>query len=105
MRYYDSYWVAAPSLPSSAPVIQRQGNGGRVSSQHYHDLFLQYRFPAAVAGGWQRVLQSTEITVGVRNIFDKEPPLDVNSSALQAFYSTHGSPRLASYYISLLRRF
>jgi hypothetical protein len=93
MRYYDSY-----SIRSTVPgAVEAQG-GEKVPAQVYHDVVASYRFGTAV-----KVLQRTEIQAGVRNIFNREPPFDVVTSA--NLYSGFGDPRLASYYITLKHAF
>lgn len=105
VQMFDSYLTADPSLASSGPVIQRQGNGGRVPRQYYHNVFLRYRFGGEGAGTWiATVLGNSELTVGVRNIFNEDPPLDA-ASLTQGYTSGYGDARLASYYVSFLRRF
>jgi outer membrane receptor protein involved in Fe transport len=95
-RYFSSY-VAA----TTAVVNQLQGNGGRVPSQTYHDVFATYRFGAAAGPTF---LDGTDITLGIRNLLDKEPPFDANSS-YNGYYSTYGDPRLASYWLTVKKRF
>jgi outer membrane receptor protein involved in Fe transport len=95
-RYFDSY------VAGLTPTINRwQGNGGRVPSQIYHDVFATYRFAddSRVA-----VLADTDITLGIKNLFDKEPPFDANNT-YNGYYSTFGDPRLASYWLGIKKRF
>lgn len=95
-RYFDSYTAGL-----TATVNQWQGNGGRVSSQTYHDVFGTYRFGADAAA---TVLAGTDITLGIKNLFDKEPPFDANN-IVNGYYSTFGDPRLASYWLGIKKRF
>jgi iron complex outermembrane receptor protein len=50
------------------------------------------------------LLDNAEIQLGIKNVFNKKPPLDLGNSPLN-FYSTLGDPRLASYYLSLKKYF
>ncbi|MGH8238316.1 MAG: TonB-dependent receptor domain-containing protein, partial [Steroidobacteraceae bacterium] len=94
-RYFDSYQLFAADQENAA-VIQTQG-APRVPSQTYHDLFASFRFDSQAE--W---LSGTEIQIGVNNVFNTRPPVDVTQSLL---YSTLGDPRLASYYVSLRKAF
>ncbi|MBL9207729.1 MAG: TonB-dependent receptor [Opitutaceae bacterium] len=105
VQSFDSYWAADPTLASSAPVLQRQGNGGRVPRQHYHNVFVRYRFQGTPEGHWSAtLLGSGELTVGVRNFLNEHPPLDAGVLT-QGYYSPFGDARLSSYYVSFVRRF
>lgn len=90
-QYFDSYLVADPALTSSAPTIANQG-GVRVNSQTYHDAFAQYAFG-----------ERTQVSGGVRNVFDHKPPFDAGET--RYYYSLYGDPRGSSYYVSLKHSF
>lgn len=95
-RYFHSYLTADPAgsvFEQNAVLLQ--GNGGRVPSQFYHDLFVQYRF-----GDMPRALRSTEVNLGIKNVLNTDPPFDANPFNAQ-YYSYYGDPRLASFYLSL----
>src|SRR5690606_20982109 len=74
-RYYHSYLTSIPGMPTSAADIALQGNGGRVPSQIYHDVYVNW-VPDLSERGAPGFLQGTEIQLGVRNVFDKLPPFD-----------------------------
>lgn len=94
-RHYDSYLVS-----TNATQILNQGNGGRVPSQTYHDLSVQYRFGAGAGPRWMKALLArAELQVGVKNVFNLRPPLDAANT--QFFYSYHGDPRLSGYFLKL----
>lgn len=93
-RYFDSYTAGA-----TAQVNLRQGRGGRVSSQTYHDVFAAYRFSAGSS-----MFDATQITLGIKNLFDKEPPFDANLFTV-GYYSTFGDARLARYWLSVKKNF
>jgi len=102
-RYFDSYFVADPAVASSATIILNQGSA-RVPSQIYHDLSAGYRFDERAAGsGLGTILSGTDVQLGIRNVFDREPPFDANN--IFYYYSTFGDPRLSSYYLSVRRSF
>lgn len=96
-RYFDSYIV------STNAALQLSQGGPRVSSQIYHDANVSYRLPQP-AGRWGTVLGRMEITVGGKNVFNREPPFDAGISASR-YYSPYGDPRLSSYYVSVKSAF
>lgn len=102
--YFHSYLVADPTVAANAPAISAQGNGGRVGSQLYHDVFAEFKFPAARTSGWGRVLDGLEVRVGVNNVFNSEPPFDA-PTIFSDFYSDLGDARLANYFVTIKRRF
>jgi len=91
-QYYDGYHIN----PTSTAAIRSQG-GIRVSSQLYHDTFLRYRLPA-LTGAWAGV----ELTFGIKNVFDKAPPVDMSTSF---YYSTFGDPRMRRLYVNIKKTF
>jgi iron complex outermembrane recepter protein len=102
-RYFAGYQINATQvLGGAAGVFAAQGNDGRVASQLYHDLFGTYRVGKLRAAGG--VLANTEWQLGIRNVFNRRPPLDV-SNAAGGYYSGFGDPRLASYYVSVKKAF
>lgn len=104
-RYFDSYEVANPIITGASVTFLNAG-AVRVPSQTYFDTFLGYRFGRVESGSkgalnswWRHVLAGeTELQIGVRNIFNTEPPFDAGTTNL---YSAYGDPRLASYWISI----
>jgi iron complex outermembrane recepter protein len=97
-RYFESYLVS-----TNATNIANQGDNGRVPSQVYHDVSASYTFGAAAAGGVAGWLADTEVRLGIRNVFNKKPPVDVNFT--NTFYSSFADPRLATYYVSIRHGF
>jgi len=91
-QYYDGYHIN----PTSTAAILSQG-GIRVSSQLYHDTFLRYRLPA-LTGAWAGM----ELTFGIKNVFDKAPPVDMSTSF---YYSTFGDPRMRRLYVNIKKTF
>jgi len=102
VRHYSSYLVANPELDSSSVMINAQGNGGRVPRQLYHDLSARWR-PSGIAGANGGLLNSflanVEVSGGIRNVFDKRPPVDMSSDFF--FYSYLGDVRMRTYYLQL----
>ncbi|KXU34652.1 hypothetical protein AXK11_07940 [Cephaloticoccus primus] len=94
-QYYGSYRLS-PTGRGSTTSIRRQG-GPRVASQIYHDLFVRYRLAAR-----RRALSNVELTLGVKNVFDKAPPVDMSRSY---YYSTFGDPRLRRLYANVKKTF
>jgi iron complex outermembrane receptor protein len=98
-RYFDSYWVNA------AHTFDVNQGSDHVPSQIYHDIFATYRFDVGTtSGSWSdHLFSDTEITLGVKNLFNKKPPFDANNTNF--FYSNFGDPRLASYWLSIRKSF
>ena len=103
-RYYHSYGIgyaeSSPYAYLNPPRVLAQG-ANRVASQTYHDLVAHYYFPQR-----DGMLQGLTIQFGIKNLFDKLPPMDVmaanNSSA---WLSPYGDMRLRSYFVNLTKRF
>jgi len=91
-HFYDSYFVQLSHEP-----LADQGSS-TIPSQTYHDVFLTYR--SGRSAPW-KALSDTEVQLGVKNVFNKEPPF----VALAPYYSTLADPRLASYYLSVRKGF
>ena len=66
-------------------------NGNRVGSYHFYDLSGSYRFS-----------DNYELTVGVNNVFDKEPPLVGNTLSLNA-NSIGGYDQLGRFLFATIR--
>lgn len=99
-RYFGRYFVANPSLASSAILIRNQGSA-RIPSQTYHDTFAGYGIDFTnllSLGGSQRL----EMQAGVKNLFNRKPPFDAAFilGNVPAYYSAFGDPRLRSLYVS-----
>ena len=48
-----------------------------------------------------RVFSRAEVLLGIKNVFDKEPPFDATNSGNGSLYSLLGDARLRSYYLNL----
>lgn len=82
-----------------------------VASQIYHDVFVGYAF-----GKQQRaktklraltasILNDLTLQVGVRNVFNKIPPLDAYPNWGNYYLSPYGDMRLRSYWLSVRKDF
>jgi outer membrane receptor protein involved in Fe transport len=104
-RYYDSYFTADPAVASNAAHIRLQGNGGRVPSQSYHDLTVNWAsdYSGRDVSGF---LTGTEFQLGIRNIFDKTPPFDANIyNTVRTFHSPLGDPLGRTWQAAITKRF
>lgn len=95
VRYYNSYFVRTDhSIPS-------EYGSATVPSQAYHDLFVGYRFDSA-ALPVSSLLSGMQVRLGIDNVFDKNPPVDLSFVNL---YSALGDPRGIGYRLSLSKAF
>ncbi|MDB6113245.1 MAG: hypothetical protein JWQ62_190 [Lacunisphaera sp.] len=91
----------------SGNFIAAQGSN-TVESQMYHDFFAGYAFGRVSASRFkgERLLDGVTVQIGVRNVFDKSPPLDVNNNGNATYYlSPYGDMRLRSYWLSVKKMF
>jgi len=76
-----------------------------IPSQIYHNVLATYRFgaspQASIAG---EALSNLTITLGIRNLFNSVPPIDVAQSQVQ-FYAPFGDYRLRSVQLSVGKKF
>ncbi|MDB6095327.1 MAG: hypothetical protein JWM32_2889 [Verrucomicrobia bacterium] len=80
-RYFDGYALGAPNL------IALQGSE-RIPSQAYFDVAGSYRWPSTGGPGRH---PEWNFTLGIKNIFNQRPPIDVSNT--QGLYSYVGDPR------------
>jgi iron complex outermembrane recepter protein len=103
-QFTHSYQVDS-GFGASPQNIVRQGNGGKVDGQIYHNLFAQYDFKVSrLEGVSRKIIGDSQIQVGVRNVFNKPPPFDINQSDANNYISPVGDPRMATYYLSFSRK-
>jgi outer membrane receptor protein involved in Fe transport len=95
-QYYDSYF-----MNESHSVDQNQGSA-KIPSQTYHDIFVRYRSDRR-AGVVPEILADTELMIGIRNVFNKSPPILATGGT--DGYSRYGDPRLRFYSFSVRRNF
>lgn len=91
-QYFDSY-----ALNAQRAVDPNQG-AATIESQIYHDVVGRYRFGAS-----QGLLAETEVSFGIRNVLNADPPVDV--TLIVPGYSRFGDPRLATYYLTIKKGF
>jgi len=66
-----------------------------------------YRFADSVAA-WHSIFKGLEVQLGVENVFDTKPPVDVSAApgtATNFYVSPFGDVRGVSYRLSLKRAF
>ncbi len=104
-QHFSSYFTADPKVATNAAALLAQGNGGRVGRQIYHDVYVGYLFPKAASGGlgWHSLVAGSEVRLGLRNIFDRMPPVDVTRAGY--YYSALGDPRGINYQLTFKRAF
>jgi outer membrane receptor protein involved in Fe transport len=72
------------------------------------NLQFAYTRPAEFgATGWRGFLQGTQWTLGVNNLFDREPPYVFNpgGQSFRSFYSTFDDPRGRYLYFKVKKSF
>lgn len=84
-RFSNDYY-----LRQDRSVQPLQGQD-RIPSQIYHDLFAT----------WE-LRQDVDLRVGVSNVLDARPPVDVTTGT---FYSRYGDPRLRHFHLAVTKRF
>jgi iron complex outermembrane receptor protein len=83
------------------PLYLIAQGGPTVPSQTYHNLLVGYRF--GPAGGTSSALADLDVSLGIRNVFDKLPPFDVGGT--EGYYSPFGDSRLRSVQLAIGKRF
>ncbi len=97
-QYYDEYKVFGSTADTAAQTLAPQIQGSStIPSQTYTDISGRYDFES----GW---LAGTQISVGVRNVFNQDPPV-IATGGISGGYSTFADPRLRTYAISIRRSF
>lgn len=116
-----TYITGSPRDPAyTTPSIAYILNGDHVPGQIYHDVFVRYRFGSPArrlgAGGlrwtpgqqgtWsEALLGGLEVTVGVKNVLNTEPPFSSNGNYPIFYSSSFGDPRLRSIWMSVRKEF
>lgn len=102
-QYYDSQFVyTSTSRALSASTVLTQG-ADRWPSQFYHDLFVGYEF-GRNGENWRRPLSGVQITVGLQNVFNREPPLRAGVDEMGGFQNIE-DPRLRRYSLTFRKPF
>jgi iron complex outermembrane receptor protein len=102
-------WLLSNTSPDDRYLIAQGGD--TIPSQAYHDVFMSYTFdpqPGSTTGAFgaraASILSGVNLRIGIKNLFDKLPPLDTAFS--HTYYSSpYGSARLRSYSLSLVKDF
>ncbi len=89
-RYIDDYY-ADSTLPSPAYPNGLGFDGARIPSAWLFDAQIRYRIPASWShdGGFRSWLRGTEYTLGIENVFNKEPEYRTDRFG---FYSRYEKP-------------
>jgi outer membrane receptor protein involved in Fe transport len=96
VRFFDG-------MESSAGTVAAQGSQN-VASQIYHDFYVGYSFRPSKGGRWLAGTKGLSVQLGVRNAFDKVPPLDAFYGNL--FYlSPYGDAQLRTWWINIKTQF
>lgn len=98
-QYFDGYSVNYADPLRADPTREiSQGSAG-IPHQIYQDLYLSYRIAEST-----RALGETEVTLGIQNVFNEEPP--ILALAIDPYgYSSYGDPRLRRFTLSLRKHF
>lgn len=97
-QHFDAYKVyASDSNASTIDFMTSLQGSTHIPSQTYFDASFNYR----LSGG---LLQDSRITLGVKNLFDRSPPIIADVSA-RGGYSTYGDPRMRSYFLAFEKQF
>jgi outer membrane receptor protein involved in Fe transport len=98
MQYYDGYSLRYGDPKSSSDRnIGLQGGVDRIPSQAYHDFNIAYQFTKHPG-----ILSGLELSVAIRNAFDKKPPA---VAGLINGYSYYGDPRLRRVAVAIKKHF
>lgn len=98
-QYFNSYYVYTSDASDGTRTSQTLSQGSAtVPHQIYHDVFARYRFgESAVLGVGPLV--NLEITLGIRNVFNEDPPILATTGSTGG-YSRYGDPRLRTYMLA-----
>jgi len=102
-QYYDKYSVrqAFTTLGNSNAVRVLTQGSETVPSQTYFDMSLSYVFNEG-AGAY---LKNTKLTIGIQNIFNREPPIAAPIADADFAYSPYGDPRLRRFTLTVRKSF
>ena len=105
MQYYSAYFTADPTVATNGAALLAQGNGGKVKAQAYHDVYAGYQFvrDGRPVSGLRSIVSGAEVRVGLRNLLDKMPPVDITRAGY--YYSALGDPRGIGYHVTIKRAF
>lgn len=89
-QYFGSYRAANSTFNATAinPKLVAYQGMPNIPAQVYLDFSASRRF---VTSGWAGPVRSVQVTLGVMNILDRQPPIVANPDSQG--YSTYGDPR------------
>jgi iron complex outermembrane receptor protein len=90
-RYRTESTTPTPTLPAATGV-----DGDFIGSSTRWDLQVGYTVPSGRFTGLRRWLSDTSCTLGMRNLFDREPPYCSDGTS---FYSRFDDPRMRFVYL------
>lgn len=97
-QFYDRYKVYSSTFPLAyLEFVTRPQGGEYVQAQSYTDVSARYVFENGPLTG-------TQVSLGVRNIFDQSPPVVAGWSSTGG-YSTFGDPRMRTYAVTIKKAF
>ena len=101
-QYYDDYLVyGANDHERKIEEEIRQHGRTTIPSQIFHDVTLTYRPDTE---RFSRLLNGTEIRLGIQNLFDEEPFIRPDARS-RGRYSSYGDARMRRYSISVRKSF
>jgi iron complex outermembrane receptor protein len=102
-QFYDAQFIYSfAARTAAASTVLTQG-GSRFPSQVYHDLMVSYQF-GRHPEGWRRMFSNVKLSVGLQNVFDREPPLAAGTGEIIGFQNIE-DPRLRRYSLTLRKHF
>lgn len=102
-QYFSDYSLLSndpAAVAENDNIIARVAGNTRIPSEIYSDLFIRYKIPRSLNNS----LQGLEVSVGVQNVFDKQPEAIAYQGATGS-YSPYGDPRLRRFTLQLSKPF
>lgn len=99
-------WTVTPSV--SYIESYRDATNNRIDDSLTTNLQVTYDFRGSTSdSGWRRLVQGTQWTLGVNNVFDNEPPYVLNpgGQSFRSYYSTFDDPRGRYLYLRVKKSF
>lgn len=103
-QFYDSQLIYTVSATAAAiaNTVLTQG-ADHWGSQFYHDAQISYQFGRGHEG-WRRAFSDLKVSVGLQNVFNREPPLQAGTGTRTGFQNIE-DPRLRRYSLTIRKRF
>lgn len=103
-QFYDSQLIyTASATPAAIASAVRTQGADHWGSQFYHDAQVSYQLGRGQEG-WLRPFSGLKVSVGLQNVFDREPPLQAGTGTRTGFQNIE-DPRLRRYSLTLQKRF